>query len=46
MAAVASALRDIDFNKWLVLETSGREDSFLADTHANVEFVTATFDMA
>jgi sugar phosphate isomerase/epimerase len=46
MAAAAAALRDIGYNKWLVLETSGREDNFLEDTRANVEFVNATFDMA
>ncbi len=38
--------QDIGYNKWLVLETSGREDNFLEDTRANVEFVNATFDMA
>ena len=46
MAAAALALRDVGFNKWLVLETSGRENMFVEDTRANVEFAKATFDMA
>ena len=46
MAACARALDDIGYNKWLVLETSGRRDRFLEDTRANVAFVKETFVMA
>ena len=43
MPAVAAALDDIDYDKWLVLETSGREGRFLEDTRANVALVKQTF---
>lgn len=46
MKACAAALDDIGFNKWLVLETSGRRDRFLEDTQANVAFAKETFTMA
>ena len=46
MAACARALDDIGYDKWLVLETSGRRDRFIEDTRANVEFVKNTFTMA
>ena len=46
MPAAAAALRDIGFDKWLVLETSGREDRFLEDTRANVAWAKQTFQMA
>lgn len=41
--AAASALKDIGYDKWLVLETSGRRDHFLEDTRANVAWAKATF---
>jgi sugar phosphate isomerase/epimerase len=41
--AVAQACKEIGYNKWLVLETSGREGHFLEDTRANVAFVKKTF---
>jgi sugar phosphate isomerase/epimerase len=43
MTAVAAALTAIDYDKWLVLETSGREGHFLEDTRANVAMVKQTF---
>lgn len=43
MPAVAAALHDIQYDKWLVLETSGREGRFLEDTRANVDLVKQTF---
>jgi len=46
MDACARALEDIGFDKWLVLETSGRRDRFLEDTRDNVAFVKKTFRMA
>ena len=46
MEACAGALRDIGYDKWLVLETSGRRNRFLEDTRANVAFVKRTFQMA
>ncbi len=46
MAAAAAALRDIGFDKWLVLETSGREGRFLEDTRTNVAWAKQTFQMA
>ena len=42
-AAAAAALRDIGYDKWLVLETSGRRDQFLEDTQANVAWAKETF---
>jgi sugar phosphate isomerase/epimerase len=44
MTAAAAALNDIGYDKWLVLETSGREDRFLDDTRANVAWAKQTFD--
>jgi len=41
--AAAAALNDIAYDKWLVLETSGRQDMFLEDTRANVEWAKETF---
>jgi hypothetical protein len=46
MTLCAEALSDIGYDKWLVLETSGRKDRFLEDTRLNVEFVKKTFEMA
>jgi sugar phosphate isomerase/epimerase len=43
MPAVAEALDDIEYDKWLVLETSGREGRFLEDTRANVALVKQRF---
>ncbi len=43
MPAVAAALKDIDYDKWLVLETSGREGRFLEDTRTNVAWAKQTF---
>ena len=45
-AGAAAALRVIGYDKWLVLETSGREDHFLEDTRTNVSWAKSTFDMA
>jgi L-ribulose-5-phosphate 3-epimerase len=42
-SAVAAACREIRFDKWFVLESSGRKDRFLADTLANVAFVERLF---
>ncbi|MCC5931723.1 MAG: sugar phosphate isomerase/epimerase [Cyclobacteriaceae bacterium] len=39
MKACAEALKGIGYNKWYVLETSGRKDQFLEDTQSNVAFV-------
>ncbi len=46
MVGAAAALRDIGYDKWLVLETSGREGQFMEDTRANVAWAKQTFDMA
>jgi L-ribulose-5-phosphate 3-epimerase len=46
MQKAAEALTEIGFNKWYVLETSGRKDQFIQDTHTNVEFVHKTFRFA
>ena len=46
MPAIAQALRDIGYDRWLVLETSGRKGRFMEDTRANVAFVKRTFDVA
>lgn len=40
---IAQACREIRYDKWYVLETSGREGRFLEDTRANVAFVQRTF---
>jgi L-ribulose-5-phosphate 3-epimerase len=42
-AAAAAACRDIGYNKWYVLETSGRKNRFLEDTRANLQFARRTF---
>jgi hypothetical protein len=44
--AAAGALNDIAYDKWLVLETEGREDRFLEDTQANVAWAKETFGVA
>jgi sugar phosphate isomerase/epimerase len=44
--AAAGALRDIGYDKWLVLETSGRQDRFLEDTRSNVAWAKQTFGVA
>jgi L-ribulose-5-phosphate 3-epimerase len=41
--AVAAACRDIGYDKWYVLETSGREGHFEEDTRANIAFVKRLF---
>jgi len=41
--AAAAALTEIGYDKWLVLETSGRQESFLEDTRANVAWAKETF---
>jgi len=41
--AAAAALRNIGYDKWLVLETSGRQDRFLEDTKANVAWAKEVF---
>lgn len=46
MGQCAKALSEIGYDKWLVLETSGRKDRFLEDTRTNVTFVKKTFRMA
>jgi sugar phosphate isomerase/epimerase len=44
--AVAVALGEIGYDKWLVLETSGREDHFLEDTRTNVAWAKDLFGVA
>lgn len=44
--AAAAALSDIGYDKWLVLETSGREGHFLEDTRRNVAWARQTFQSA
>ncbi len=46
MAAAAAALNEIGYDKWLVLETSGRDDHFLEDTRRNVAWARQTFQQA
>ena len=46
MAAAAEALDDIGYDKWLVLETSGRDEHFIEDTRANVAWAKQTFHKA
>jgi len=41
--AAAAACKDIGFDQWYVLESSGRENRFLEDTRANVEFASNLF---
>jgi sugar phosphate isomerase/epimerase len=43
MAACAKVFKEIGYNKWYVLETSGRKNQFIPDTQANVEFTKKTF---
>jgi L-ribulose-5-phosphate 3-epimerase len=43
---VAAALNDIGYDKWLVLETSGRDDHFVEDTRRNVAWARQTFERA
>ncbi len=43
MEACAGALRDIGYDKWLVLETSGRRGRFEEDTRANIEYIRKVF---
>jgi sugar phosphate isomerase/epimerase len=45
-AGAAAALREIGYDKWLVLETSGREGHFMEDTRANVAWAKQTFGMS
>lgn len=42
-AAAGAALSEIGYDKWLVLETSGRQDHFLEDTRTNVAWAKETF---
>jgi L-ribulose-5-phosphate 3-epimerase len=46
MTTAAAALAEIGYNKWYVLETSGRDGKFIEDTRDNVAFVKKTFQMA
>lgn len=41
--AVARACKAIGYNKWYVLETSGRPNRFIKDTQANVRFAQELF---
>ena len=43
LEAAAAACKDIGFDQWYVLESSGRENRFLEDTRANVEFAANLF---
>lgn len=40
---VAAACRDIGFDKWYILETSGRDGRFMEDTRANIAFAERHF---
>lgn len=42
-AECAKACRDINYDKWYVLETSGRTNTFIKDTQTNVAFAKKTF---
>ncbi|MBI1387238.1 MAG: TIM barrel protein [bacterium] len=42
-AAIAQACKDIGYDKWYVLETSGRDKKFIEDTHDNIEFARKLF---
>jgi len=46
MQQCAEALVEIGYDKWLVLETSGRKDKFVEDTKTNVAFAKKTFNIA
>jgi L-ribulose-5-phosphate 3-epimerase len=41
--AAAAACRDIGYDRWYVLETSGRSGRFEEDTRANIDFVKRVF---
>ena len=43
MPAASAALTDIGYDKWLVLETEGRDGQFLEDTRTNVAWARQTF---
>lgn len=43
-AGASAAFRDIGYDQWFVLETSGRDGRFLEDTRANVAFVKELFE--
>ncbi|MDA3924716.1 MAG: TIM barrel protein [Kiritimatiellae bacterium] len=43
MKAVAKALQDIQYEKWMCLETAGGKGKFIEDTRANVAFSKRTF---
>jgi L-ribulose-5-phosphate 3-epimerase len=43
--AAAMALTEIGYDKWLVLETSGRQDQFMEDTRGNVAWAKETFEV-
>lgn len=45
MKRCADALSEIGYDRWLVLETSGRKGKFIEDTRANVQFVKTTFHL-
>ncbi len=40
----AQVLAEIGYDKWLVLETSGRENNFIEDTRANIAFAKQVFN--
>ncbi len=46
MDACSKALTDINYDKWLVLETSGRKNEFEADTKTNVAFSKRVFGVS
>jgi len=46
MEQCAEALSEIGYDKWFVLETSGRKGRFIEDTRTNVAFVKKTFRIA
>ncbi|MFC1639823.1 sugar phosphate isomerase/epimerase family protein [Gemmatimonadota bacterium] len=46
MPAAAAALHEIGYDKWLVMETEGRDGRFLEDTRANVAWAKQTFGRA
>ena len=46
MKACSKALDDIGYDKWVVLETSGRKNQFEEDTKTNVAFVKKTFNIS
>ncbi len=46
MKACAKALDTIGYDKWLVLETRGRQDHFEEDTRSNINYVKRAFGLA